>query len=223
MPRLARIVLPGVPHHVTHRGNRRDDVFFCGPDRQRYLEWLAEYSLRYGLRIWAYCLMTNHVHLLAVPEQRESLAQGIGRTQMQYARWINRRRGWDGHLWANRFYSCPVEASSVACVAKYIELNPVRAGLVHSPEEYPWSSARAHCSGAEDDLLAPERRLDPPSRDWATWLRTEVEDLTLKKIRTDTATGRPTGSDEFVARLEAQLDRRLSRRKYTRENRRLHE
>ena len=221
MPRLARIVLPGLPHHVTHRGNRRGDLFFRRSDRRSYLGWLSEYSARYGLRIWAYCLMTNHVHLLAVPQHAESLAHGIGRTHMRYARWINRTRGWDGHLWANRFYSCPVEATSVAQVAKYIELNPVRAGLVRNPEEYPWSSARAHCLNTKDSLLSPERRLDPPARDWSTWLRTDAEDRTLEKIRRDTATGRPTGSDKFVARLEAQLGRRLSRRKYERKNRRL--
>ena len=223
MPRLARIVLPGLPHHVTHRGNRRSAVFFRQSDRRSYLEWLSEYSARYGLRIWAYCLMTNHIHLLVVPQEEESLAKAIGRTHMQYARWINRTRGWDGHLWANRFYSCPVEATGVARVAKYIELNPVRAGLARDPVEYPWSSARAHCLATEDELLAAERRLEPPTGDWSAWLRTGMERPVLEKIRRDTATGRPTGSDEFVARLEEQLGRRLTRRDYQRKGRTLHD
>ncbi len=216
MPRLARVVLPGLTHHITHRGNRRSAVFFHPRDRQTYLKWLSEYSKLYGLHIWAYCLMTNHVHLLAAPEEHTSLAQAIGRTHMKYARWINRTRDWDGHLWANRFYSCPVEPSSIANVAKYIELNPVRAGLVSSPEHYDWSSARAHCSNLEDPLLPCERHIDPPSGDWTAWLRVEPEGDTVVQIRRSTATGRPVGSEEFVARLEDQLKRRLTRRKYVR-------
>jgi putative transposase len=105
MPRFARVVVPGCPHHITHRGNRRDEVFFGDEDRAEYLDILLDYTRQYGVDIWGYCLMSNHVHLIGVPEREESLALAIGRAHMKYARHANRRQRWWGHLWANRFYS----------------------------------------------------------------------------------------------------------------------
>ncbi len=109
IPRLARIVLPGLPYHVTHRGNRRQNIFFRPQDRQTYKRWLGEYAERYGLEAWSYCLMTNHVHLLVVGHASDSLAAAIGRTHGRFAQWQNKRNDWSGHLWANRFYSTPLD------------------------------------------------------------------------------------------------------------------
>lgn len=109
MARFARVVVPGVAYHITHRGNRREAVFFDDEDRHVYLALLREYTERYGLAVWAYCLMTNHIHLIAVPQSEGSMALAMGRAHMRYARWLNRKRGWCGHLWANRYFSSALD------------------------------------------------------------------------------------------------------------------
>jgi putative transposase len=212
MPRFARVVVPGIPHHITHRGNRRDPVFFSDEDRSEYLEILLDYTQHYGVEIWGYCLMTNHVHLVGVPEREESLGLAIGRAHMKYARHANRRQQWWGHLWANRFYSTPLDEAHCWNALKYVERNPVRAGLVARAWEYPWSSARAHMLGTPDPLLTACPLDDIlPGAPWGAWLTDEDDELALKQLRANTYTGWPTGSSEFVARLEAQLGRRLMR------------
>jgi len=213
MPRFARVVVPGCPHHITHRGNRRDEVFFTEEDREEYLEILLDYTRQYGVDIWGYCLMSNHVHLLGVPEHEESLGLAIGRAHMKYARHANRRQQWWGHLWANRFYSTPLDEGHCWTALKYIECNPLRAHLVQLPWEYPWSSARAHVLGNPHPVLKPCTLVSSiaPGESWGAWL-SEVEDETaLTQLRTNTYTGWPTGSPEFIAKLEAQLGRRLTR------------
>ena len=149
MPRVARIVVPGVPHHVTQRGNNRQTVFFSDDDRRFYLALLKENSERFRLPVWAYCLMPNHVHIVATPADEDSLAKGIGRTNFRYARHINRLRRRCGHLWQNRFYSCALEEVHLWWAVRYVERNPVRAGLVRLPWRYGWSSASAHLGGAD--------------------------------------------------------------------------
>ena len=157
MARLARTVAVGFPYHVTHRGNRREDIFFRDEDRRRYLELLRQYSAANGLQIWAYCLMTNHVHLLAVPGGPDALARGVGLTHRRHAQAINIAQGWTGHLWEHRFYSTALDEAHLWAAVKYIETNPVRAGLVGRAEEYGWSSARAHALGEADPLLSAGR------------------------------------------------------------------
>jgi putative transposase len=145
MGRQARIVIPGVAHHVTQRGNYRQDVFFTDDDRRVYLSYLRESAQLHGLAVSAYCLMTNHVHLVATPERGESLAKTMGRTHLMYAQYIHRLHGRLGHLWQNRFYSCPMDDDYTHNATAYVELNPVRAGMVEAASDYAWSSARAHC------------------------------------------------------------------------------
>ena len=157
MPRFARVVVPGYPYHVTHRDNRRGDVFFADEDRDVYRRWLQEYATECDLRIWAYCMMSNHVHLLVVPGRKDSLATAIGRTHMRHARWVNRRQGWTGHLWANRFYSTVPDEPHLWAAVKYLERNPVRAGIVDHAHGYEWSSAPAHALGRKDSLLSSDR------------------------------------------------------------------
>ena len=209
LPRLARVVLPGLPYHVTHRGNRRQNVFFRPQDRRIYKQWLSEYAKRYSLEVRAYCLMTNHVHLLAVAHASDSLAAAIGRTHGRFAQWQNRRNDWSGHLWANRFYSTPLDDQHLWAAVKYIELNPVRAGMVERAEDYPWSSARCHARNHSDELLAPSRPFPGKIENWSDWLATEPRQEEIEALRKNTSTGRPTGSDAFVTRLEASLARVL--------------
>jgi putative transposase len=154
MPRIARIVAPGYPHHITQRGNNRAVVFFDDQDRRTYLQLLAKYSKLFALQIWAYCLMDNHVHLLAVPEKENALARGIGLTNQVYTQYLNRKRNQSGRIWQNRFFSCLVENDQYLwTVARYIERNPIKAGLVKNAEDYHWSSASAHMTSTKDDLL----------------------------------------------------------------------
>jgi len=150
MPRVARTVFADLPHHITQRGNRRETVFFNDEDRICYLSWLKEYSDKHNIEILAYCLMTNHVHLVVVPFTEESLQRVLRPLHMRYAQRINREHGWDGHLWQGRFFSCPLDEIYMWAAVRYVERNPVRAGLVRRAEDYDWSSAAGHCSLKED-------------------------------------------------------------------------
>ncbi|MBP9146854.1 MAG: transposase [Thermoanaerobaculia bacterium] len=212
MPRTARIAPVGLVYHVTHRGNRRGEIFFEREDRDRYLRWLAEASERYGLQLWAYCLMTNHVHLLVRIAAPGALGRTLGLVQGRYAQYINRRRTWTGHLWANRFYSHPVEGATVAVVARYIERNPVRAGMTASPQAYAWSSARAHCGLRVDSFLAPDRPLPGDLPDWNAWIQTK-DDIAESRLREQSHAGRPLGTDAFCALIELAVGRSLQRRR----------
>jgi putative transposase len=212
MPRIARIVAPGVPHHVTQRGNRKLDVFFSDADRATYLDLLRGFSAEYGLDLLAYCLMSNHVHLVATPEREDSLAQAIGWTHFHYTRRVNFREGWRGYLWQGRFHSCALDAAHCLRALRYVELNPVRAGMVERPEHWRWSSAQAHISGTADPALAP-RPWITQELDWAEFLNEGMPEGELALIRRRTRTGRPFGDDTFVTQLESQLGRCLRRGK----------
>lgn len=211
MARVARAVALGIPHHLTHRGNRRETVFFDDDQRRAYCHWLREYAGEHGLRIWAYCLMSNHVHLLAVPDRDEAMARAIGRAHMRHARRVNRERGWRGHLWANRFYSTALDEAHLWRAVKYVELNPVRAGVVARAEDWPWSSARAHAWGEDDALLDPDRPFPAPEKvgQWSAWLSAGQSDEEIAAIRRNTKTGRPCGDESFVTMVEDLLGRIL--------------
>jgi len=138
MPRLARAVFAGVPHHITQRGNRRENVFFTNEDRQAYLEWLQEYCERYDVDVLAYCLMTNHIHLVAVPNTDDGLHRALKPLHMRYAQRINRERAWKGHLWQGRFFSSPLDEAYMWAAIRYVEWNPVRAKMAVRAEDYHW-------------------------------------------------------------------------------------
>jgi putative transposase len=211
MPRLARIVVPGVPHHVTQRGNNRQEVFLADEDRRAYLELLRKQSERYGLGVEGYCLMTNHIHLVVVPRRAESLAQAVGRTHLLYAAYFNRLRGRSGHLWQNRFYSCPMDDRHALAAVCYVERNPTRARVARRAWDYEWSSARPHCGEADGtgllDLKDWKRRIG--SRDWKKLLGEWDEEKVERPLRERTSTGRPLGSERFLNELEAMLGRRV--------------
>ena len=210
MPRIARVCAEGYPHHITQRGNNKDVVFFDDEDRRIYLEVLRRYKNKYGMKILAYCLMENHVHVLAVPEMQTSLPRGMGGTNLLYTQHINRKYRRSGRLWQNRFFSTIVEEESYLwAVARYIERNPVRAKLIKRAEDYPWSSASAHVLGIKDEVLSEDSWLDEKElKSYREFLRQEDEGINAS-IRQATSTGRPFGSERFIRKLEDILGRDL--------------
>jgi len=211
MLRIARVVVPGYPHPVTQRGSRRAEVFFDPRDREQYRSLLREYAQRHGVRIWAYCLMTSHVHFVGVPLSREVLGRGFRDTHQAYASWLNRRLHPSGHLWQGRFFSAGLDDAHLWACVRYVERNPVRAGRVERAEQWPWSSAAAHCGLRTDAVLSPIE-MPWPVADWSAYLRTEEEAM-VERIRRQTLAGRPCGGREFVERLEEALGRILHPRK----------
>lgn len=210
MPRQARVVPADCPLHVTQRGNRRQPVFLARDDYLRYLHLLQEEATRFNVQVWAYCLMPNHVHLIVVTKEPRALASTIRQAHGRYAQWTNARQGWSGHLWAQRFFSTPMDERHLWAAVRYVELNPVRGGLARQAEDYPWSSARAHHRKYVDPLLDPARPFPGTVPDWATWLAEGLEDVAAEAIRSRTTAGLPLGDASFVAALERELGRRLS-------------
>ncbi len=201
-----------MPHHIIQRGNRRQQTFFTEEDYQQYLALMSDSCTRSGLEIWSYCLMPNHVHLIAVPEEPDSLRAGISEAHRRYTRMINFRQGWRGHLWQERFASFVMDERYLLAVARYIERNPVRAGLAEKPEEYKWSSASAHIEKEDDNLVKVKPLLELVD-DWRSFLAGTVEDSEIDDIHRHERTGRPLGSEGFMEKLEVKLNRVLRRQK----------
>jgi len=214
MGRTARVVIPGIPHHIAQRGNNREDVFLSDDDRRVYLRCLAEHSAFHGLQVVGFCLMSNHVHMVAIPSSESALTKALGRTHTQYASYMNERLHRTGHFWQGRFYSCALDEAHAFAALRYVECNPVRAGLVAQAWEYPWSSARAHIGlaggGRLLDLAAWRKRWDPA--EWQEVLRQPVPEDFTERLRVATARGRPFGSREFIDELELRLGQRLRAR-----------
>src|SRR5271165_18812 len=196
MARQARLVETDVAFHITARGNYRQTVFFSDQDRAEYLELLGHHAALEGLEIFGWCLMTNHIHMLAVPRQRAALARTMRRTQSDYSQRLNRRVGSRcGHLWQSRFYSCPLAGDAVWTVLRYIELNPLRAQLVARAEQSSWSSAAIHCG-----LRPPHQLLSmtewecewTPAR-WQSVLALGAREREFEAIRQATQRGLPLG------------------------------
>jgi putative transposase len=204
--------MPGFPHHITQRGNNGQDVFFTDADRRAYLGLLWRWSTQFGLRIMGYCLMTNHVHVIGIPTEAETLARVMGRTSFLHAQNINRLRGRSGHLWQSRYYSCPMDESHTWTALCYVEQNPVRAGLVQEAWRYTWSSAASHCGERSGDW----HRLDfeawakmwTPAQ-WRRILQRPEDREHARQLRRSTQTGRPLADDAFIAKAEATFGIRL--------------
>ncbi len=208
MGRIARLIIPDCPHHVIQRGNRRQRVFFCDSDRDLYLRLLSRHGKREGIIFLAYCLMENHVHLIAIPPSKESLARGIAETHRKYTTIINVREAWSGYLWQGRFISYPLDDRYLYSAVRYVENNPVRANLVAQAEDYPWSSARAHVHKSADPLLS---EIDDflIIDNWGAYLKESEKTTDIEKIRKHTRTGRPLGGVEFIEKLEKISGRKL--------------
>jgi putative transposase len=208
MTRLARVVAPGYPHHITQRGNRRQPTFFDENDYKLYLSLLQDECEKAGVQVWAYCLMPNHVHLIVVPEVQESLSKAVGQTHRKYTLAINEKMGWRGYLWQGRFASFPMDETYFLAATRYVELNPVKANLVQFPGEYEWSSARFHLKMCDNPFL-----LQSPLRemidDWANFLSAGQDEELVQKVGRANSTGRPLGSEKFVGLLEKELGRSL--------------
>lgn len=209
MARMARVVVPDIPHHITQRGNRRQSVFFSDGDRKEYIKFLKEETTKNKVLIWAWCLMDNHVHFVAVPSTEESLAKTFGDTHKRYTRMINFREKWRGYLWQGRFSSFPMDETYLLCAVRYVERNPVEAGIVSKAEDYPWSSAKAHVYGTIDPLLSSSF-LTERIQNWSEYLGALDEGQT-KRLNRHSKTGRPLGGDEFLHKLE-QLTGRVLRK-----------
>lgn len=212
MARLARVVAPGVAHHVTQRGNRRQTTFFSDADYAVYRDLLAEGCRAAGVEVWGYCLMPNHVHLILVPSSEDGLRAALAETHRRYSRRINQREGWTGYLWQGRFASVPMDGAHLLACARYVELNPVRAKLVSAPQDWPWSSARAHLAGHDDGLVATAPLLGM-APDWTDFLGAGLGEVEHRAIQRGERTGRPLGSAEFTADLERRLGRPLAPQK----------
>ena len=212
MARIARVVAEHYPHHITQRGNRRQDTFFCDADYQDYIQLMAEWCGKCGVKIWAYCLMPNHVHLIAVPESIDGLRRAIGEAHRRYTRQINFREKWQGHLWQGRFFSFLMDEKYLLAAARYVERNPVKVGLASTPEEYRWSSAKAHMDG-KDDALAIVKPLLQLVGDWRQFLCGDESTEEYELLQRHERTGRPLGSKEFIERLGSQLDKILTPQK----------
>ncbi|TNF92097.1 MAG: transposase [Gammaproteobacteria bacterium] len=213
MARLARVVLPGHPHHIIQRGNRRQDVFFHDNDYEYYLELLKRWCDLEGVSIWAYCLMTNHVHLIVVPKKKSNLAKAIGETHRRYTRMINFREGWKGYLWQGRFASYPMDEQWLLKAAAYIELNPVKAGMVKKAWEHRWSSVHAHLSGFDKQGIIQPEKLLSLTGDWKEYLQQASRHHHHSDFERHERTGRPLGEERFIEKAERLLGRNLKKKR----------
>ncbi len=213
MARIARLVIPGSPHHVTQRGNRRETTFFGDEDYRLYRDLLGEAAAKAGAEIWAYCLMPNHVHVIVTPKDRDGLRRIFGDLHRRYTGHINARNRWTGHLWQARFGSVAMDEEHLAAALRYVSLNPVRARLVERAEDWPWSSVRAHLAGRDDGVVRVAPALKRVGA-FADFLGRDVdEDRAFAPLRRSETTGRPLGPDDWVRRLERDLARPLAPRK----------
>jgi len=196
MLRIMRIVVAGVPYHVTQRGNRGETVFFSDRDRLAYLLLLGEYSTRYGLDILAYCLMPNHVHLVVLPKSEKALAETLKPVHALHAQQINWRHNLTGRLWQGRFFSCALDETHLCRAVRYVELNPVRAGMVTRATDHVWSSARTHCGMRARSLLS-DVSIFMSIDDWAGWLDEGQDPREVESLREHTRSGRPLAMRVF--------------------------
>src|ERR1700677_2421547 len=210
MTRLARMVVSGLPHHVTQRGNRREPIFFEDGDQEIYRDLLGEQARKADVKVWAYCLMPNHVHLILNPRQADGLGREVGEAHRRYTNFINARGRWTGHLFQSRFASVAMDKLHLLAAVSYVSMNPVRAGLVGYAADWTWSSVRAHMAGKDDGLVTVRPVLDRVS--CFADLLLEDRDEVFAALRRAESTGRPAGTAEFVTGLERRARRRIARR-----------
>jgi putative transposase len=209
MARLARTIIPGLPHHITQRGNRRARVFFGDEDYRVYLELISAAAARARTEIWAYCLMPNHVHFIMSPSDQDGLRATFAEAHRRYTARIHARLKVTGHLWQGRFSSTAMDERHLMAAARYVSMNPVRAGLVEAAADWPWSSARAHLAGRDDGVVTTAPLLDRVA-DFASLLETAEDAVAVRAIRSSRSTGRPAGAEDWIKALEAQTGRTLA-------------
>ena len=211
MPRIARIVGVGYPHHIVQRGNNRERVFLDPGDYERYLSFLSKYSEEKEASVLAYCLMPNHIHLLVRPSEAEALPKMMQGITLCYSKYFNGENGRTGRLWECRYHSTVVDGDSYLwTVSKYIENNPVRAGIVKRPEDYPYSSAKTHLLGRKDPLLKEPLFDKSELTEYRRFIQLEEDKKITEEIRKQTRLGKPFGDGGFLKALSENLGRSLS-------------
>jgi len=173
---------------------------------------MSEWCDKFHVEILAYCLMTNHVHFIAVPETEDGLSRAVGEAHRRYTTAVNRREKWTGHLWQGRFSSVVMDEAHLLTAARYVELNPVRAKMVNKPDEYRWSSARAHLTG-NDDILVKAGPMLSMIGDWKAYLAEPEHEGEYDDFKATEKSGRPLGGESFVEKLEVLLGRSLKPKK----------
>lgn len=210
MARLPRVVIPGIPHHVTQRGNGRQRTFFEEGDHALYLDLLAAAAEKAHTEVWSYCLMPNHVHVVLVPEDEHGLSRTFGELHRRYTGFINARRRTTGHLWQGRFGSVAMDEEHLYQAFRYVALNPVRAGLTKRPEDWPWSSTRALIAGVDDHVVRVAPALARVG-DFAAFLGEEFDEaLSYAALRKAESVGRPVGSADWLAAMEERTGKVLA-------------
>jgi putative transposase len=208
MARLARVVIPGLPHHVTQRGNGGARTFFDDDDYAIYRDLLAASCRAAGVEVWAWCLMPNHVHLILVPSDADGLRRALAVVHRRYAGIVHARRKRTGHFWQGRFGCVVMDEEYLAAALRYVSLNPVRARLVSRARDWRWSSVRAQLGGRNDGVtaLAPVRERYP---DFAHFLSEEDDAEAIARLRAAGSIGRPLGNRKFLDAIERRTRRTL--------------
>ena len=203
------MVLPGIPHHVTQRGNRRERTFFEDGDYALYLDLLADAAGRFGVEIWSYCLMPNHVHIIAVPRDTGALSQTFRYVHRHYTGYVNARMRVTGHLWQGRFSSVAMDEAHLHAALRYVALNPVRARLVKRAEDWRWSSVGAHFAGKDDHIVSVAPAIERVG-DFQAFLGEDFDEaLTYAALRKAETIGRPVGSKEWLEEMAAKTGQSL--------------
>lgn len=214
MPRTARIVVPVYPFHVTQRGNNKQNIFSDDMDREIYLSYLHKYSKEYKLKLYAYCLMDNHVHFIAVPKKEESLSKTLSNAHHRYSQYYNKKMKYIGHLWQGRYYSCLLDKNHILMAIRYVERNPVRAGIVRKAWRYKWSSAGYHTGRTDTQIELADitKYIDMDNTEWIEYLEETEDKEDLTNIREHTMKGKPLGGIRFIKRIGDKLGRTLTTR-----------
>jgi len=213
MARYARPVYAGIPHHITQRGNRRETMFFNDENRRAYLDWLNAYCTKHLVEVAAYCLMPNHVHIVAIPQTTNGLERVFRGLHTRYAQYINRRLGWSGHVLQGRYFSSALDEAHFVAAVRYTERNPVRAHMVQRAQDYRWSSAASHCGLRNDTLVATSAIAGggfPMTIEWMAWLAETGDPPQLDALRRHIDGNLPCGDKEFVGQLATLAGRDLA-------------
>ena len=207
MARIGRFVVPGLPHHVTQRGNRRETLFFSNEDYALYRDLLGEACGREGVAVWSYCLMPNHVHLILTPSTPEGLGRALGKAHRRYSAFVNVRMRVTGHLFQGRFSSVVLDEPHLRASARHIALNPLRARLVERTDAWPWTSTAALLTGRNDGLVEVAPLLARCHGRFADWLDAEEDEAATAALRAAETIGRPLGGADFLDRIAAMAGR----------------
>lgn len=213
MARLARVVLPHIPHHVTQRGNGRAQTFFCDEDYQLYRDLLVEHCRGSGVNVWGWCLMPNHVHLVLTPEDPDGLRRVLSRVHRIYAGHIHKREKRTGHFWQGRFGCVAMDEEHLVAALAYAALNPVRAKLAGRAEDWRWSAVHAYRNSGKGDGVVDYRKVKPYLEAVNQIIEAGEEDARFKTLRQSETTGRPIGNEEFLNAAEKQTGRSLKQGK----------